>query len=136
MTKKHITLWLGCIVCETCSKASMTMKLHKEVNHKNSESITNFTDGTDLSERKCSQSSGARPEGDFYTILYNPQSINVLTRSAHLTPSQLRVGNFLCRRLQEVLLSRNVNKTEALLKAYRSKTNPQDQIADQEGPIA
>ena len=43
MTRKHITLWLVCIVCETCSKASITMKLHKEVDHKNSESITNFT---------------------------------------------------------------------------------------------
>ena len=43
MTRKHITLWLGCIVCEACSKASMTMKLHKEVDHKKSESITNFT---------------------------------------------------------------------------------------------
>ena len=45
MSRKHITLWLGCNVCETCSKASMTMtmKLHKEVDHKNSESITNFT---------------------------------------------------------------------------------------------
>ena len=43
MTRKHITIWLGCIFCETCSKASMTMKLHKEVYHKNSESITNFT---------------------------------------------------------------------------------------------
>ena len=55
MTRKHITLWLGCIVCETCSKASMTMKLHKEVNHKNSELITNLniflTDGANLSER-------------------------------------------------------------------------------------
>ena len=37
------TLWLRCIVCETCSKASMTMKLHKEVNHKNCESSANFT---------------------------------------------------------------------------------------------
>ena len=43
MTRKHITLWLGCIVCESCSQASMTLKLHKEVDHKNSESITNFT---------------------------------------------------------------------------------------------
>ena len=43
MTRNHITLWLRCIVCETCSKASMTMKLHKEVDHKNYESSTNFT---------------------------------------------------------------------------------------------
>ena len=43
MTRKHITLWLRCIVCETCSEASMTMKLHKEVDHKNYESSTNFT---------------------------------------------------------------------------------------------
>ena len=43
MTRKHITLWLGCMVCETCSKASSTMKLHKEVDHKNSELITNCT---------------------------------------------------------------------------------------------
>ena len=43
MTRKHITLWLRCINCETCSKASMTMKLHKEVDHKNYESSTNFT---------------------------------------------------------------------------------------------
>ena len=72
MTRKHITLWLGCIVCETCSKASMTMKLHKEVDHKNYESSTNFTsfftDGTDQSEGKCSQLSGARPVLDFYTL--------------------------------------------------------------------
>ena len=43
MTRKHITLWLGCNVCEACSKASMPMKLHREVDHKNFESITNFT---------------------------------------------------------------------------------------------
>ena len=43
MTRKRITLRLGCIVCETCSNASMTMKLHKEVDHKNSELVTNLT---------------------------------------------------------------------------------------------
>ena len=51
MTRKHITLWWGCIVCDKCSKALMTIKLHKEVDHKNSESIQIlhlfFTDGLD-----------------------------------------------------------------------------------------
>ena len=73
MTRKHVTLWLRCIVCETYSKASMTMKLHKEVDHKNMNRVQILhlflTDGTDLSERKCSQLSGARPLLDFYTLL-------------------------------------------------------------------
>ena len=37
MTRKHITLWWGCIVCHSGSKASITIKLHMDVDHKNSE---------------------------------------------------------------------------------------------------
>ena len=56
----------------------MTMKLHKEVDHKNSEPIINFlTNGTDLLERKCSQRSGARPVGDFYTLMVDLPDIMV-----------------------------------------------------------
>ena len=72
------------------------MKLHKEVNHKNSESITNFTsfltDGTNLSERKCSQNSGARPVGDFYTIL--PSDITPRHMTNKLTPCCLASLNY------------------------------------------
>ena len=51
----------------------MTMKLHKEVDRKNSESITNFTSFLNRRNRligeKMFQRSGARPVGDFYTIV-------------------------------------------------------------------
>jgi hypothetical protein len=62
----------------------MTMKLHKDVDHKNYESSTNCTsfliDGTDLSESKCSQLSGARPVLDFYTLPVTPQRKNKNTK--------------------------------------------------------
>ena len=63
----------------------MTMKLYKEVDHNNSESITNLTsfltDGTNLSERKCSQSNGACPVGDFYTIQQMSTPLHVVLKA-------------------------------------------------------
>ena len=56
-------------------------QLHKEVDLKNYESSTNFTsfltDGTDQSERKCSQLSGARPVLDFYTLMSAPPTLDL-----------------------------------------------------------
>ena len=36
ITKVHITLSYGCILCDNFKKDSMTMHFHKEIDHKNS----------------------------------------------------------------------------------------------------
>ena len=50
-TKKHATLWWGCIVCDSCSKASMTIKLRRRTSSRQLVHHTPLELGTQHFER-------------------------------------------------------------------------------------
>ena len=104
MTRKHITQWLGCIFCETCSKASMTMKIHKEVDHKNSELITNFTSFFDRRNRLIAEKMFPMLRSTSIWRFLHPSGVPVIngaTPSSFLDWLVRNVNCFLAFSLQE-----------------------------------
>ena len=89
MARIHIATKIKYIVCEHCLKASTTMHLHKEVNHKNSESIKIFS-LLDLSERKCPQRFEAPPAPRIFALAATPScSMAFIEKKIEIGPSRV-----------------------------------------------